>query len=165
MHDIRTIGHLEATKAIDLIVAETTRRDAAVVVAVADAFGEIIAVMRMDGASLTSLKIAQHKAFTAAREGGPSQIVGQRTRDPQNGYDIAFYGDARYIGWGGGLPVIIEGVCAGAVAVSGLSEADDIELCQLAIVAITGSPAAGASTPSPTPKQSLLRRVVVKATS
>ncbi len=138
MHDIRTIGHLEATQAIEVIVAEASRRGVALVVAVADAYGEIIGVLRMDGASLSSVNIAQHKAFTAAREGQPSGAIGAQTRDPKHGYDISFHGDARYVGWGGGMPVIVEGVCAGAVAVSGLAEADDVALATRAIAAITG---------------------------
>lgn len=139
MHDIRTIGHHEATLAIELITAEAGRRGAAAVIAVADAFGEIIAVLRMDGASLSSFTIAQHKAFTAAREGQPSSAVGARIRHPEHGYDIAFHGDPRYVGWGGGIPVIIDGACVGAVAVSGLPEAEDVELAERAVAAMLAS--------------------------
>lgn len=149
MHDIRTIGHLEAAQAIEVIVAEATQRGVAVVVAAADAFGEIIAVLRMDRASVSSVNIAQHKAFTAAREGRPSGMIGAQLRDPRNGYDISFHGDPRYIGWAGGVPIIVDGACVGAIAVSGLSEADDVALAALAIAAITGVPvAATADSPS-----------------
>jgi glc operon protein GlcG len=53
-----------------------------------------------------------------------------------NGFDIRNYGDPRYIGWGGGLPVIIDGMVAGAVAVSGLSSEEDEELARAGIQAI-----------------------------
>ena len=116
--------------AIDAVTTEVEARGKAAVIAVADAYGEIIAMLRMDGASLTSGTIAQKKAFTAAREGRPSKAVGDRIRDPERGHDVAFYGDDRYIGWGGGIPVIVNGVCCGAVAISGLPEAEDIEICE-----------------------------------
>jgi len=60
----------------------------------------------------------------------------QAMRDPQFGFDIAYYGDPRYLGWGGGLPVIKDGAVVGAVAVSGLVEAEDIELAQIGVAAI-----------------------------
>jgi glc operon protein GlcG len=137
VHDIRTIGHHEAQQAIAIMAAECAKRGKAAVFAAADAYGEIIAVLRMDGASLTSLGIAQRKAFTAAREGRPSKKIGERIRHPEIGHDIAYFGDARYIGWGGGLPVIVNDVCVGGIAMSGLPEAEDIEICQMAIDALT----------------------------
>jgi glc operon protein GlcG len=133
MYEIATIGQAEATLAIEVIAAEVGRRGKAAVIAVADAYGEIIGLLRMDRASITSATIAQHKAFTAAREGRPSKDIGTRIRDVERGHDIAYFGDARYIGWGGGLPVMINGQSAGAVAMSGLPEAEDIDICQMAI--------------------------------
>ncbi len=95
-------------------------------------------MLRMDGTKLPSLQIAINKAFTAARNQVPTRDLGQSARDPQKGFDMAYFGDSRYIGWGGGLPVLINGVCVGAVAVSGLPEAEDMELVQLGVAALTG---------------------------
>jgi glc operon protein GlcG len=133
VYQIRTIGQREATLALQFIVNELTDREKVAVIAVADAYGELLAFLRMDGASLASITIAQHKAFTAAREGKPSKDIGRAIRDPENGFDIAYFGDARFTGFGGGLPVIVDGKCVGAVAISGLPEAEDIEICALAI--------------------------------
>ncbi|MFT4432936.1 heme-binding protein [Caballeronia sp. 15715] len=49
---------------------------------------------------------------------------------------MSSYGDARYIGWAGGLPILIDGMVAGAVAVSGLSEDDDERIAQLGVDAV-----------------------------
>jgi len=49
---------------------------------------------------------------------------------------MAYYGDTRYIGWGGGIPVIIEGKVIGAIAVSGLTEDEDIELAKIGLSSI-----------------------------
>jgi glc operon protein GlcG len=49
---------------------------------------------------------------------------------------MAYFGDSRYIGWGGGVPVIIEGTVVGAVGVSGLPEQEDMVLAQMGVEAI-----------------------------
>ncbi len=137
MHQYTTLGHAEAQRAIEAIKDELIKRHKAAVIAVADAHGELIGLLRLDGAPLPSIVIATNKAWTAARERKPSRELGQAARDPANGFDMAYYGDARYIGWGGGVPVIVDGTVVGAVAVSGLPEQEDMELVQLGVAAIT----------------------------
>jgi glc operon protein GlcG len=70
--------------------------------------------------------------------------LGQGARNPVTGFDIAYYGDSRYLGWGGGLPVWADGEVVGAVAVSGLPEADNMEMAQIGFAA-TLAPAPAAS--------------------
>ena len=131
-----TLDHRDADIAIRVIIAEMTKRNVLGVVAVADQHGELIALMRMGGAQLQSGTIATNKAFTAARACKPTRDIGRKIRSADQGFDIAYYGDPRFIGWGGGMPVIVGGQCVGAVAVSGLSEDEDIELASLGIAAI-----------------------------
>lgn len=138
MNHITSLGHAEAQAAIQAIQAELERRGKAAVVAVADAHGELIALLRLDGAPLPSITIAANKAWTAARERVATRDLGQRARDPEHGFDMAYFGDRRYIGWGGGLPVVVDGAVVGAVAVSGLPELEDIELARIGVAAITG---------------------------
>ncbi|MBI5564435.1 MAG: heme-binding protein [Chloroflexi bacterium] len=130
------LGHAEAQAAIQAIQAELLRRNQAAVIAVADAHGELIGLLRLDGAPLPSIVIATNKAWTAARERKPTREIGQAARDPQAGFDMAYYGDPRYIGWGGGVPVIVDGAVVGSVAVSGLPEEVDMELVQIGLAAI-----------------------------
>jgi glc operon protein GlcG len=131
-----TLDHRDADIAIRVIIAEMTKRNVLGVVAVADRHGELIALMRMSGAQLQSGTIATNKAFTAARACKPTRDIGRKIRSADQGFDIAYYGDPRFIGWGGGMPVVVGGQCVGAVAVSGLSEDEDIELASLGITAI-----------------------------
>jgi glc operon protein GlcG len=133
MRNVPVIDYSEAKKIIDLIVERATGMEKSVVVAVADSHGELIAFARMDGAPVSSIGIAANKAWTAARERKPTKEIGDKVRDPQKGHDIAYYGDPRFVGWGGGIPVWKDGVVAGAVAVSGLSSREDIELATLAL--------------------------------
>ena len=130
------LDYAEARRAIDTIVAEVTRRGKAAVVAVADLRGELIALARMDGAAYSSIAIAGNKAFTAARAGKPSFDVGAKVRHAEHGFDIAYYGDKRFCGWGGGVPVKKDGKVVGSVAVSGLPQEEDMEVVLLGIAAI-----------------------------
>lgn len=136
MYITPNLSHLEAQTVITAIAAELERRGKAAVIAVTDAHGELLALLRVSGAPLPSIAIAQNKAFTAARERRASRDIGQASRDPEHGFDLRNFGDPRYIGWGGGLPVWVEGACVGAVGVSGLPESEDIELAQLGIDAL-----------------------------
>jgi glc operon protein GlcG len=131
-----SLGHVEAQRAIEAIKVDLLRRQKAAVIAVADAHGELIGLLRLDGAPLPSILIATNKAWTAARERKPTRELGQSARDPQTGFDMAYFGDPRYIGWGGGVPVLIDGAVVGAVAVSGLPEQEDMEIVQFGVSAI-----------------------------
>jgi glc operon protein GlcG len=138
MNQVSNLGHAEAQKAIQAIQAELTARGKAAVMAVVDSHGELIALLRMDGAPLQSITIAMNKAYTAARAQKPTRDIGQKVRDAENGFDIAYYGDPRFVGWGGGVPVRLNGQVAGAVAVSGLPEAEDMQVAALGAAAIAG---------------------------
>jgi glc operon protein GlcG len=133
MRNVPVIDYSEAKKIVDLIVDKAAQLQKSVVVAVADSHGELIAFARMDGAPISSIRIAANKAWTAAREGKPTKEIGEKVRHPEKGHDIAYYGDPRFVGWGGGIPIWKDGIVAGAVAVSGLSSGEDVELAALAL--------------------------------
>lgn len=133
MRNVPAIDYSEAKKIVDLIVEKAAQLQKSVVVAVADSHGELIAFARMDGAPISSIRVAANKAWTAARERKPTKEIGEKVRHPEKGHDIAYYGDPRFVGWGGGIPIWKDGVVAGAVAVSGLSSGEDIELAALAL--------------------------------
>lgn len=135
MQTITTLSHTDAQRAIDAVQAELLKRGKAGVIAVADAHGELIALLRMDGAPLASITIAINKAFTAAREGKPTLDIGAKFKD--KGYDFMWFGDGRYVGWGGGVPVLLDGKSVGAVAVSGLTQIEDHEIAGIGVSAIT----------------------------
>jgi glc operon protein GlcG len=133
MKNVPVVDYSDAKKIVDLIVDKAGQMQKSVVVAVADSHGELIAFARMDGAPISSIRIAANKAWTAARERKPTKEIGEKVRHPEKGHDIAYYGDPQFVGWGGGIPIWKDGVVAGAVAVSGLSSREDIELATLAI--------------------------------
>jgi glc operon protein GlcG len=134
-----TLDYSDAKRAVDLIVQKATEQQKAASVAVADAHGDLLCFVRMDGAPVSSIQIAINKAWTAARERKPTKEIGEKVRHAERGHDISYYGDPRYVGWGGGLPVLKNGEVVGAVAVSGLSSQEDAALAALGVELIGSS--------------------------
>jgi glc operon protein GlcG len=133
-----TIDYSEARRALEAIFAEVLKRGKAGVIAVCDAHGELIAFARMDGAPFSSIAIAMNKAYSAARERKPTREIGAAARNPEKGFDIGYFGDPRFTGWGGGVPVRKNGNVVGAIAVSGLPQTEDIELAEMGAAIIAG---------------------------
>ena len=132
----QVLGHEDAAIAVDTIRDELVRRGKAAVIAVADAHGELLALVRLDGAPLSSIAVATNKAWTAARLRRPTRVLGAGVR--ARGIDIGYYGDPRLTGFGGGVPVWAGAHVAGAIAVSALSDEEDEALVMLAIAALAG---------------------------
>lgn len=131
------ITHSAANEIVQVIVSELSNRKKVGVVAVADGHGELLAFLRMDGAKLPSINIAINKAWTAARSPKNTSEIGKAVRDIQKGFDISYYGDSKFTGFGGGVPIFENGIVIGAVAVSGLSQEEDEELALFGINALS----------------------------
>ncbi|MBT8203144.1 MAG: heme-binding protein [Acidimicrobiia bacterium] len=123
------ISHRHAAAVIAAVQAELEARDGAAAVAVVDPHGELVGFLRTDGCPLASINNAINKAFTAARERVESAEIGARSR--ADGFPMTNFGDLRYTGWGGGVPLLSGDAVIGAVGVSGLPEDEDIELARL----------------------------------
>ena len=136
MYQSNHLSHADAMKIIGAIQArlEDERKGAAI--AVTDAQGELLAFLRTDGCKLPSIMIAINKAFTAAREQKESFEVGESSR--RQGYPMTNFGDIRYTAWGGGVPILHQGQVVGAVGVSGLPVAEDMELARMGAKVIEG---------------------------
>jgi glc operon protein GlcG len=134
MPERRDIGHAEARSLVALVADRLEERGEGAAVAVVDRHGELVAFLRTDGCKLPSIDIAMHKAFTAAREGVESSALGERSRE--EGFPLTNFGDPRYVGWGGGVPIIVAGEVIGAIGVSGLPEASDVELARWAVASV-----------------------------
>lgn len=130
MHTKTVLGHADAQRVVDHVRAALEAENLGAAVAVVDAHGELVAFVRTDGCRLPSVNIAINKAYTAAREQTESRSVGEASR--REGFAMTNFGELRYVSWGGGVPLIHAGEVVGAVGVSGLPEADDVELAQAA---------------------------------
>ena len=128
------IGHAEARALVTMVGDRLIANGEGAAVAVVDRHGELVAFLRTDGCGLASITIAINKAFTAARERVESSALGERSRI--EGFPLTNFGDPRYTGWGGGVPIVVDGEVIGAVGVSGLPEAADVELARWAAASL-----------------------------
>src|SRR4051812_26285818 len=133
----REISSVDARALIAMVAERLDAGGLGAAVAVVDPHGELVAFLRTDGCGLASINIAINKAFTAARERVDSRVLGERSRN--EGFPITNFGDARYVGWGGGVPIIVDGAVIGAIGVSGLPEEADIELARWAVASLEGA--------------------------
>jgi glc operon protein GlcG len=123
MRTLPALEYSDAKRILDTIVDKAQQMQKAAVIAVADSHGELIAFARMDNAPLASIR-------------KPTKEIGDKVRSPEKGFDIAYYGDPKFVGWGGGIPIWRDGEVVGAVGVSGLSSKEDVELATLGLEAI-----------------------------
>ena len=128
-----SLGLAAAQAALEAIRDALQRDGKTAVAAVTDAHGELLSLIRLDGAPVPSVLVATNKAWTAARMGCDTSQLGRDAREGQ--WDFAFFGDARYVGWGGGVPVTVDGQVVGAVAVSGLTQEQDEQYARLGATA------------------------------
>jgi glc operon protein GlcG len=105
-------------------------------VSAAEALRELIAFLRMDGASPAASRIAQNKAYTCAVDRKSSKAMGEFMRDYHR--PPAYWGDQHITGFGGGLPIIQGGKVVGGIGISGLSEEEDERIANAALQAVFG---------------------------
>jgi glc operon protein GlcG len=79
----KTLGDEDARIAIEAIRIELVRRGKSAVIAVVDAHGETIGLLRMNGSALSSVDVAINKAFTAARLRRPAEPSGATSAIPK----------------------------------------------------------------------------------
>lgn len=135
MPDRREIGQREARDIVTRVAERLEAEGREAAVAVVDAHGELVAFLRTDRCKLPSITIAMNKAFSAAREGVESGAIGEQSRS--EGFPLTNFGDPRYVGWGGGVPIVVGGAVIGAVGVSGLPEADDVTMARWAAATLS----------------------------
>ena len=135
MYTRNVLSHTDARRLVDHVVAALEPESRGAAVAVVDAHGELLAFLRTDGCRLSSGPIAVNKAYTAAREQAESRSVGEASR--REDFPMTNFGELRYVSWGGGVPLVVDGEVVGAVGVSGLPEEDDIAIARAAAAVLS----------------------------
>lgn len=91
----------------------------------------------MPNAKLTSIQTAIDKAFTAAGHRAPTSIyAGQNFLPGGPAFGIHNTNGGRFNIIGGGLPIMVDGVCVGAIGVSTGTPAQDIECATAGVEAV-----------------------------
>jgi uncharacterized protein GlcG (DUF336 family) len=105
----------------------------AVSIAIVDDGGHLLHLARLDGAAPISAEIASAKARTAALGRRESKVY----EDMINAGRHSFLSAPALQGMlEGGVPVLVDGQCVGAVGVSGVKSSEDAEIARAGIAAL-----------------------------
>ncbi|WP_424860003.1 GlcG/HbpS family heme-binding protein [Tepidimonas sp. HKU77] len=132
----RVIDAPAALRAIEAAVRHATALGVRVNVAVVDAAGLPVAFARMAGAPLHSVDIASDKAYTAASFGLPTSAWTQELASHSEAVRQGLVLRPRFVAFGGGLPIVEQGVRIGGIGVSGGSEAQDEAIAQAGLAVL-----------------------------
>lgn len=113
--------------------AEALRHGWAVTIAVVDDGGHLLWLQRLDGAAPISAHIAPAKAHTAALGQRESKVYEDMINQGRN----AFLSAPEVRGLlEGGVPILVQGQCVGAVGVSGVKASEDAQVAKAGIAAL-----------------------------
>ncbi|OJX29255.1 MAG: hypothetical protein BGO74_02010 [Burkholderiales bacterium 68-12] len=113
--------------------AEALKNHWAVTIAITDAGGHLLWLQRLDGAAPLSAHVAPAKAHTAALAQRESKVH----EDMINGGRTAFLSAPGVAGMlEGGVPIMHQGACLGAVGVSGVKASEDAQIARAGIAAL-----------------------------
>jgi glc operon protein GlcG len=115
-----------ARAAIDAAVAEATKRGWPMNVAVVDSGANLVAFVRMDGAQLASVAIAEHKARTSAKFRRPTHAFEDGIQ--KSGFNYLTTLDD-VVASRGGIPLIENDQLIGAIGCSGGTGSQDEVVC------------------------------------
>jgi len=125
MSDVKTIAAAAETEAL--------RNQWAVTIAIVDEGGHLLWLQRLDGAAAVSAHIAPAKAHTAALGRRESKVY----EDVVNGGRVSFLSAPSIEGLlEGGVPILKDGMCLGAVGVSGVKSSEDAQIGKAGIAAL-----------------------------
>jgi uncharacterized protein GlcG (DUF336 family) len=122
---------------VDLIAraaeAEAQRHGWAVSIAIVDAGGHLLWMRRLDGAAPISAHIAPAKAHTSALGWRESRVY----EEVINQGRVSFLSAPLLSGMlEGGVPIMRDGQCLGAVGVSGVKSTEDAQIARAGIAAL-----------------------------
>ena len=121
----------DAKKMLAAGEAEAIKNNWNIVMAILDDSAGLVALHRMDGARPGNPEIAIQKARTSALTERSSKVWEDRV----NGGRISLM-KMPVLPVQGGLPIIIEGQCLGAIGVSGVASHQDEQVAMAAVMAV-----------------------------
>jgi len=102
-------------------------------IAVVDDGGNLLAFYRMDGAKITSIDVAINKAFTAAGTRKGTHEYAEIAGAGKPAFGIHVSNSGRFMIFGGGLPIFVDGHIVGGVGCSSGSVGEDRIVAQAGI--------------------------------
>jgi uncharacterized protein GlcG (DUF336 family) len=123
------IGAQRAQSLIQAAAAEARKRGWSMNIAVVDSGANLVAFLRMDGAQLASIAIAQHKARTSAKFRRPTRAFEDAVQKSDYKYVLSL---DDVVASRGGIPLIEGGKIIGAIGCSGGTGSQDEAVCSAA---------------------------------
>ena len=126
----------QAQAIVEAARAKADEIDVPMNIAVVDAGNNLTAFVRMDGAWLGSIDIAQNKAYTARAFDMSTKDLAPLCQPNQPLFGINASNQGRLIIFAGGIPLESGGDLIGAVGVSGGSVEQDHEVAEAGVAAL-----------------------------
>ncbi len=122
------IGAAKAEQLIRAAADEATKKGWSMNIAVVDSGGNLVAFLRMDGAQLASITIAEHKARVAVKYRRPTKAFEDAVQKGGLNYILTL---DDVIASRGGIPLIEDGKIIGAIGCSGGTGSQDEATCMV----------------------------------
>ncbi len=134
-------GHTKLTLAGAKVMLEAGEAKAremglAMDIAVCDEGGNLLAFHRMEGAKITSIEVAIGKAFTSAATRLPTAKYGELAGPGKPAFGIHVSNIGRFMIFGGGLPISVDGEHVGGIGASSGTVDQDTVISQAGIDAL-----------------------------
>lgn len=125
------LTHAGALCALDAAMKKATELSVPQNITIVDDGGNLLAFLRMDGAKTMSIRTSQKKAISAASHRAPSGGLA-----PNLEVKLALATDGGLTNLEGGFPIIIEGICVGAIGVGSGTGAQDCEVARAGLAGL-----------------------------
>jgi uncharacterized protein GlcG (DUF336 family) len=116
-----------AKQAIAAAEAEAIKNGWAVAIAIVDSGANLVMLQRLDNAQLSSVRIAEAKAKTAAEFRRPTKVFEDAVAGGGIGLRVLTFGASVAEG---GVPIVSGGKIVGAIGVSGVQSHQDAQIAQ-----------------------------------
>lgn len=115
---------------IERAIIKAKETEVPVVVSIVDRGGNLLAMERMDDAFVTSIDIANNKAYTSWALRCGTDEMSKAIQPGESLYGLNLTNNARIICFGGGFPIVVDDEVIGAIGVSGGSVEEDMAIAK-----------------------------------
>lgn len=122
----------EAKRIVDAAEERALQDNWNVVIAILDGGGHLIYLRKMDGTQIGSVEVAQAKAKSAVFFKRPTKVF----EDLVNAGNTRILSLPNAVAVEGGIPIFKDGVCIGAIGVSGVTSAQDAIIAEAGLKAL-----------------------------
>jgi uncharacterized protein GlcG (DUF336 family) len=140
--DAKRLTHAGARKMMTSAIESARQAGVAISCCITDAGGHVIILERMDGGRFHTLHSCTTKAVCAASNKRATTAQGAMGQDLDTVHAIGLAlaaGPDRWTAMEGGVPVLVDGQCVGAIGVSGGDWQTDLRIAQTAVESIGAS--------------------------